>query len=261
MRGILLEITSLFKNIFFVNKLGTGIILNRRADPNGICLSEKIEAQICGIKIATKNTEDGIEMLKKADESLCQVQRILHKMNELAVQCASGTYSKEQRAEYNKVFHDYKEKVNYIGLKSLYNGISIFDPSKNPNIDNDDYTIKLQIGADAGDIIKIKIEPMNIAILGLANSFIVTQEDSRKSINNVLKSIDMISNRRIEISNTQIKLREIIENQNTIIENLMNAKNGVVNKNVTINELKKNLAMNNKFSYNVAPLMKEKNAN
>lgn len=36
-------------------------------------------------------------------------------MNELAVQSASGTYSKEQREEANVNFQVYKEEINHIG--------------------------------------------------------------------------------------------------------------------------------------------------
>lgn len=261
MRGNLSKLVSFFANIIGIKNLRTTIRgVNGKSDPNGLCLSEQIEAQICGIKMAVRNTEDGIEMLKKADESLCNVQKILHKMNELAVRSANGTYSREQREEENKNFQGYKEQINHIGIKSLYNGVPIFDPSRNPNIDNIDYTMKLQIGADSKETIMIRIDPMNISIIGLADSNLATQEGARKSIDDVRNTIDMISKRRIVLSNTQNKLIHVIENQNIMIKDLLSAKTKVNNnKDVSIrNELKNNLNVNSNYNRNVIPLTKEK---
>lgn len=254
MRELLLKTVLLFKNVFSSNKFDKKIMkTDKKSDPNGLCMAEKIEAQICGIKMAIKNTEDGIKMLKKADESLLQVQKILHKMNELAVQSASGTYSKEQREEANVNFQVYKEEINHIGIQSLHNGIPIFDPSRNPNIDNIDYTLKLQIGAGAKETIMIKIDPMNISIIGLADASLITQEGARIAIDGVLKAIDIISNRRIIISTTQSKLKDIIEHQTIMIGNLSNTTS--LNRDISMTKI------NNKYSYNVIPLMKDKKAN
>lgn len=262
MRGIWVKIVSFFSDTFGKKKLGKNILgTNVKVDPNGLCLSEQIEAQICGIKMAIRNTEDGIGMLKKADESLCHVQKLLHKMNELAVRSASGTYSRDQREESNKIFQAYKEDINHVGIRSLYNGIPIFDPSRNPNIDNIDYTMKLQIGADSKETMMIRIDPMNISIIGLADSTLATQEGSRSSIDDVRNTIDIISRRRILISNTQSRLKEIIDNQNIMLEDLYNAKSKVENKDIPISELRKNFNSSSRYSHNVIPLTKEKKVN
>lgn len=260
MRGLWLKVVSFFTERFEGRRNEKRTVkVNTKEDPEGLCLSEKIEAQICGIKMAVRNTEDGIEMLKKADEGLCRVQKLLHKMNELAVQCASGTYSREQREEANSEFQEYKDEINDIGMKTLYNGIPIFDPSRNPNIDNIDNTLKLQIGSDAREIIMIRIDPMNISTIGLVDAVISTQERARTAIDNVLTAIDMISSRRVLMGNSQKKLNVVIENQNSMIENLYDTKAKVVNKDVST--LKRN--MNSKIGYgqNVIPLVKEKKAN
>ena len=253
---------------FFTGKSGVKIgekefkKMNLKEDYDGLCISEKIEAQICGIKMAARNTKDGIEMLKKADESLCKVQKLLHKMNELSVQCASGTYSRAQREEAEREFKEYKDEIEDIGMKTLYNGIPIFDPSKNPNIDTIDNTIKLQIGANAREIVMIKIEPMNISTIGLVDTVISTQEKARISIDNVLNAIDIISNRRVLMENTKKKLNAVIENQNSMIKNLYDTRSKVINKDISILQIKK--IFNQKsasYGENVIYLVKEEKAN
>lgn len=236
--------------------------MNLKEDYDGLCVSEKIEAQICGIKMAARNTKDGIEMLKKADESLCNVQKLLHKMNELSVQCASGTYSRAQREEADREFKEYKDEIDDIGMKTLYNGIPIFDPSKNPNINTIDNTIKLQIGANAKEIVMIKIEPMNISTIGLVDAAISTQEKARISIDSVLNAIDTISNRRVLMENTQKKLNVVIENQNSMIKNLYDARSKVVNKDLSTMQVKKSFDhKSSSYGENVIHLIKEEKAN
>lgn len=251
-----------FRNKDGIDKIaGKSIKANLKSDLSGLCVYEKIEAQVCGIKMAVKNIEDGIEMLRKADESLCVVQRILHKMNELSVQSASGTYSREQREEANMVYKAYKDEINQIGIKSSYNGIPIFDPSKNPNIDNIDYTLKLQIGAGPKETIMIKIEPMNISVLGLADSMLSTQTGAAESISCVLHAIDMISNRRVVIGTTQNTLMELIKEQTAMIKNLTEKKKKNSVRDIPGHEIVRYAGRNIKNENNVISLIQDKEAN
>lgn len=256
------KIKYVFTNKACIEKIsGKSIKVNAKSDLNGLCLYEKTEAQVSGIKIAVKNIEDGINMLRKADESLCVVQKILHKMNELSVQSASGTYSREQREEANILYKAYKDEINQIGIKASYNGIPIFDPSKNPNIDNIDYTLKLQIGAGPKETIMIKIEPMNISVLGLADCILSTQTGAAESISCVLNAIDMISNRRVVIGTTQNTLTELIKEQNTIIKNLTEKNKKNFLRDIPGNESNRYTGRSNKNENNVIPLMQDKEAN
>ncbi|WP_294156329.1 hypothetical protein [uncultured Clostridium sp.] len=251
-----------FRNKDSIDKIaGKSMKVNLKSDLSELCAYEKIEAQVCGIKMAVKNIEDGIEMLRKADESLCVAQGILHKMNELSVQSASGTYSKEQREEANMVYKAYKDEINQIGIKSSYNGIPIFDPSKNPNIDNIDYTLKLQIGAGPKETIMIKIEPMNISVLGLADCMLSTQTGAAESISCVLNAIDMISNRRVLIGTTQNTLMELIKEQNAMIKDLTEKKKKNSVKDVSGHETIRYAGRNIKNENNVIPLIQDKEAN
>ncbi|WP_455814947.1 hypothetical protein [Clostridium butyricum] len=76
MRELLLKTVLLFKNVFSSNKFDKKIMkTDKKSDPNGLCMAEKIEAQICGIKMAIKNTEDGIKMLKKLMKVCCRYKK------------------------------------------------------------------------------------------------------------------------------------------------------------------------------------------
>ncbi|WP_294379780.1 hypothetical protein [uncultured Clostridium sp.] len=262
MKGLWVNFVMLFTNKILGESYEKKIIKsNKKNDPDGLCMMERIEAHICGIRVAIKNTEDGIEMLDKTDEGLCKVQKILHKMNELAVQCSSGTYSREQREKVDAEYQEYKEEINFIGSKTVYNGIPIFDPSKNPNIDNVENTLKLQIGAEVKEVVRIKVDPMNILAIGIADSAVSTQEKSRIAITKILNAIDLISARRVLVAGTKKKLNEIIEKQSVTLGNLNELKMKFSNNNTSTIKADKSFNFKSTYDENVIPLVTGKRAN
>ena len=75
-------------------KLSSGYQINRAADnAAGLSISEKMRKQIRGLTQASTNAEDGISCVQTAEGALQEVQDMLQRMNELAVQAANGTNS------------------------------------------------------------------------------------------------------------------------------------------------------------------------
>lgn len=80
-------------------KLSSGYRINRAADDAaGLSISEKMRKQIRGLDQASTNAEDGVSCVQTAEGALNEVQDMLQRMNELAVQAANGTNSQSDRA-------------------------------------------------------------------------------------------------------------------------------------------------------------------
>ena len=73
-------------------KLSSGYRINRAA---GLTISEKMRKQIRGLDQASTNAQDGVSSVQTAEGALTEVHSMLQRMNELAVQAANGTNSKE----------------------------------------------------------------------------------------------------------------------------------------------------------------------
>ena len=73
-------------------KLSSGYRINRAA---GLTISEKMRKQIRGLDQASTNAQDGVSAVQTAEGALTEVHSMLQRMNELAVQAANGTNSKE----------------------------------------------------------------------------------------------------------------------------------------------------------------------
>ena len=77
-------------------KLSSGYRINRAADDAaGLTISEKMRKQIRGLDQASTNAEDGVSSVQTAEGALTEVHSMLQRMNELAVQAANGTNSKD----------------------------------------------------------------------------------------------------------------------------------------------------------------------
>jgi flagellin len=74
-----------------LEKLSSGFRINRAADDAaGLSISEGLRSQIGGMKVAVRNTQDGISVAQTAEGALNEVTSILQRMRDLSVQTANG---------------------------------------------------------------------------------------------------------------------------------------------------------------------------
>ncbi len=74
-----------------LEKLSSGFRINRAADDAaGLAISEGLRSQIGGLKVAVRNTQDGVSVVQTAEGALTEVHAILQRMRDLAVQAANG---------------------------------------------------------------------------------------------------------------------------------------------------------------------------
>ena len=120
--------SALSKNL---EKLSSGYKINRAGDDAaGLAISEKMRAQITGLKSASKNVKDGVSLVKTAEGALQEVHDMLNRMDSLATQSANGTYDNEvDRANLQKEVTALKSEIDRIADSSNFNGIKLLDGS------------------------------------------------------------------------------------------------------------------------------------
>ena len=83
-----------------LEKLSSGFRINRAADDAaGLAISEKMKAQISGLRQGSRNAQDGISLIQTAEGALNETHSILQRMRELATQAASATMSDDDRGQ------------------------------------------------------------------------------------------------------------------------------------------------------------------
>lgn len=120
--------SALSKNL---EKLSSGYKINRAGDDAaGLAISEKMRAQITGLKAASKNVKDGVSLVKTAEGAMQEVHDMLNRMDSLATQSANGTYDNEvDRLNLQKEVTALKSEIDRIADSSNFNGIKLLDGS------------------------------------------------------------------------------------------------------------------------------------
>ena len=113
--------SALSKNL---EKLSSGYKINRAGDDAaGLAISEKMRAQITGLKAASKNVKDGVSLVKTAEGALQEVHDMLNRMDSLATQSANGTYDNDvDRLNLQKEVTALKSEIDRIADSSNFNG-------------------------------------------------------------------------------------------------------------------------------------------
>lgn len=113
--------SALSKNL---EKLSSGYKINRAGDDAaGLAISEKMRAQITGLKATSKNVKDGVSLVKTAEGALQEVHDMLNRMDSLATQSANGTYDNEvDRLNLQKEVNALRSEIDRIADSSNFNG-------------------------------------------------------------------------------------------------------------------------------------------
>ena len=113
--------------------LATGKKLNHASDnPANIAIVTRMHARASGMRVAIRNDEDAISMLRTAEAALQTVTNILQRMRDLAVQSTNGTNSNKNRDSLNTEFQSLTEQIGYISETTEFNDLSVFDGQNRP---------------------------------------------------------------------------------------------------------------------------------
>ena len=170
--------SALSKNL---EKLSSGYKINRAGDDAaGLAISEKMRAQITGLKAASKNVKDGVSLVKTAEGALQEVHDMLNRMDSLATQSANGTYDDAvDRKNLQKEVNALKEEINRIADSSNFNGLNLLDGSLSKgagtgNIDFGTAKVSFSIGGKdeklgnaAGNAATVELKADNSAAKGI----------------------------------------------------------------------------------------------
>ena len=133
-----------------LEKLSSGFRINRAADDAaGLAISEGLRSQIGGLKVAVRNTQDGVSVVQTAEGALTETHSILQRMRDLAVQSANDSNDDDSRAAINAEATALKDELTRIADKTTFNNVNLLDGS---------FTNKqFQVGYAANDTIAVSI--------------------------------------------------------------------------------------------------------
>ncbi|MCS7204772.1 MAG: flagellin [Leptospiraceae bacterium] len=110
-----------------MEKLSSGLRINRAGDDaSGLAVSEKMRAQINGLRQAERNAEDGMSFIQTAEGYLQELNDIVQRIRVLAVQSANGIYTLEDRQMIQVEVSQLIDEVDRIASQAEFNKMNLF---------------------------------------------------------------------------------------------------------------------------------------
>ncbi|NLN03711.1 MAG: flagellin Hag [Clostridiaceae bacterium] len=220
-----------------IEKLSSGYRINRAGDDAaGLSISEKMRAQIRGLKMASKNSQDAISLIQTAEGALNETHAILQRMRELAVQAASDTNQDEDRKAIQDEIKELTEEINRIAHQTEFNEKKLLNGTLDSTA-TDGQSLVFQIGANNGQSIELDIANMDVSALNLAEVDdgkiskmlidVSTQNGADEAITTIEDAIKDVSAERSKLGAYQNRLEHTINNLNTSAENLTAAESRI----------------------------------
>src|ERR1043166_5334094 len=195
-----------------MERLSSGYRINKAADDAaGLAISEKLQTQVGGLDQAQRNAQDAVSLVQTAEGSMNEVQSMLQRVRDLAVQYNNGTLSSSDRAAITNEVAQLCDEIARISSQTKFNGLSLLTGSA---------ALNFQVGANDGETITVSARDL----LGPAATFDVNSAVFNFGATVTLASIDSaisnVSTARATFGAVQNRLEHTLNNLTNYQENL-----------------------------------------
>jgi flagellin len=158
-----------------MERLSTGKRINSASDDAaGIAIASRLTAEIKGTNMAIRNAMDGQAIIDTAEGAHQEVENILQRMRELAVQSSNGTNDANDRANLQSEMTQLSTEIDRIAGTTSWAGINLLDgatPDTNSlaTAHSDVKNISLAVGSGTTnlDSISVNIGALSASALGI----------------------------------------------------------------------------------------------
>ncbi|GBE28871.1 flagellin D [bacterium BMS3Bbin03] len=117
-----------------LERLSSGLRINRAADDAaGLGISQRMRAQISGLKMASRNASQAVNVVQTAEGAMNEIHNMLTRMRELSVQAASDSVTDTDRGYINSEFGSLRNEIDRIATSTEYNGTKLINGSYSGN--------------------------------------------------------------------------------------------------------------------------------
>ncbi|MBW4828458.1 MAG: flagellin [Clostridiaceae bacterium] len=211
-----------------LERLSSGKRINRAADDAaGMAISQKMQAQVRGLRQASRNSLDGISLIQTAEGALNEIHAMLQRMRELSVQGANGTYTQDDLKAIGDEIVQLTEQISQIADETEFNGKKLLNGKEK---------VQLQVGANEGQIIDVDMKSIDATASGLEindfkkeieDAIKATEEDEKLSNEKIANgieifntAIDRVAGMRSKLGAYQNRLEHTMKNIDNTAENL-----------------------------------------
>jgi flagellin len=142
-----------------MERLSTGKRINAASDDAaGVAIASRLSAEIRGTNQAIRNAMDGQALIDTAEGAHVEVENILQRMRELAVQASNDTNDSTDRAMMQEELDNLIDEIDRISSTTTWAGIELLDGTAS--------AVKLQIGSGTTSADQISVAIGSLATNG-----------------------------------------------------------------------------------------------
>ena len=216
-----------------MEQLSTGSKINSAADDAaGLAINTRLTSQIMGLNTAVSNANDAINMVNTAEGALVEMENMLQRMRELALQASNGTTDVNDRSYLDSEYKALYAEIDRIADNTEWNGRTILDNSANGNASG---FVEFQVGMDTGQVITVDFGNFtNVSGSGTFADFVSAgatagtisatttsqaQLKASAAIGSIDTALDAISNQRATLGGVANRLTHSVDNLTNIRTN------------------------------------------
>ena len=118
-----------------MERLSSGMRINSAADDAaGLAVANKMQSQMSGIKMAIRNSQDGISLVQTAEAGMGEITNMILRMRELAVQMENGIYTAKDRDNAQLEVNALLAEIDKIATNTRFNDVAVLDGSYDQTI-------------------------------------------------------------------------------------------------------------------------------
>ncbi len=182
-----------------MQRLSSGLRINTAADDAaGYAISQGLTAQVNGLDQASRNTGDAISMVQTAESSLNNIQNMLQRMRELAVQYQNGSLSASDHSAIQSEVDQLTSEINRQRGAVTFNGINLLNGTAGSG-----GVVTFQVGANSGDTLTASFTDLEGASglsstvgftwTGAAHVFDLSQANALSNLDNAISNVSAMA--------------------------------------------------------------------
>jgi len=162
-----------------VERLSSGQRINSASDDAaGMAVRELMRADVAVLEQGARNAQDGVSLLQTMEGALQTIDNLMVRMQQLAEQASTGSYSSAQRVIMDNEFTEMSNEITRIAEATEFNGIKMLDNSATVSIHFGGETDKIDIAGSNATASGLSINSLSITTAASARAALTTLDSA-----------------------------------------------------------------------------------
>ena len=214
-----------------VERLSSGKRINNASDDAaGSAIAGRMESQIRGLTMGIRHAKDGQSLVSTSEGAMQEINKMLQRMRELAVQSSSGVASATDRDYLNLEMKQLVAQINSVSANTKFNNQALLEGAT--------FTFYTDIDVK-GSAITTQAADMATSVLGVsAVGVSIGGGAAQTAMSAVITRIDTalatIDNRRASLGAISNRFDHIVDNLQNVIMNTVASQSRIVDTDFSV---------------------------